>query len=354
VQLLLENDLIDKSRLVYTQLSIQPASQRNHNYFIQCDGGPAYFVKQGVSEATRTTVSREAAFYQRMAASRSHFQRFIPEFVRFLPESCVLVLQLVAGATTLDNFRRSRPRFFSRLGKAMALLHLQPNVPGTAHSDGRPPLISRLGSLSAKDLSIISAGGLELIQTIQQFPEYESALSEPVPETHDGCLTHNDFRSANCLIGPGQVPIIIDWEFAAVGDPAWDVGCVLAEFLVSWLLSMPLGSQIGVERLPMIAAQPLEALRPAIRAFWQGYAAKRGLGRLRAIEFLVRATKFTGFKLAHRAYEMCQFAALLSAVEVCLLQLSWNVLTRPEEAIVRLFGIALDGEPGNASTSLKV
>jgi hypothetical protein len=98
----------------------------------------------------------------------------------------------------------------------------------------------------------------------------------------------------------------------------------------------------------------LEGLRPAIRAFWQAYAVKRGLGGLKAIEFLVRATKCTGFKLAQRAYEMCQFAASMSATEVYLLQLSWNVLTRPAEAIVRLFGIPLDGQSGDAFTSLKV
>jgi Phosphotransferase enzyme family len=42
------------------------------------------------------------------------------------------------------------------------------------------------------------------------------------------CLIHGDFKWDNCLRGPEGLRIV-DWELAGYGDPAWDLGCALAE-----------------------------------------------------------------------------------------------------------------------------
>ncbi len=34
------------------------------------------------------------------------------------------------------------------------------------------------------------------------------------------------------LTGPSRQPVLLDWELAGLGDPAWDLGCLLAEHLV--------------------------------------------------------------------------------------------------------------------------
>jgi len=63
------------------------------------------------------------------------------------------------------------------------------------------------------------------------------------------------------------------------------------------------------------------------------------------VALLLRATKCAGVKLSQSAYEMCQNATSLSAMELFFLQTSWNILKRPTEALVRLFGIPLsDGQ----------
>src|SRR5690606_16929775 len=135
--------------------------------------------------------------------------------------------------------------------------------------------------------------------------------------------------SANCVVGRSRVPKLVDWELVSIGDPAWDVGCVFADCLSNWLLSMPLGSRIGTQRLPQTASRPLHLLHQAIRRFWNGYSGGRDLTGDRAVSFLLQTTRFAGVKLCQFAYEMCQHTTSLSANELFFLQTSWNILQRP-------------------------
>jgi aminoglycoside phosphotransferase (APT) family kinase protein len=48
-----------------------------------------------------------------------------------------------------------------------------------------------------------------------------------------GCLVNHDLKWDNVVLtGPAQQPVLLDWELAGLGDPAWDLGCLLAEHLV--------------------------------------------------------------------------------------------------------------------------
>ncbi|WP_310962498.1 phosphotransferase family protein [Nocardioides terrisoli] len=45
-------------------------------------------------------------------------------------------------------------------------------------------------------------------------------IPEPAPLT----LVHGDFQPANILLPPGGDPLVIDWEYARIGDPREDLG----------------------------------------------------------------------------------------------------------------------------------
>jgi hypothetical protein len=48
-----------------------------------------------------------------------------------------------------------------------------------------------------------------------------------------GCLVNHDLKWDNVVLtGPARRPVLLDWELAGLGDPAWDLGCLLAEHLV--------------------------------------------------------------------------------------------------------------------------
>jgi aminoglycoside phosphotransferase (APT) family kinase protein len=72
-------------------------------------------------------------------------------------------------------------------------------------------------------------------------------LEDNVPDCHDPCVVHGDYRTGNYLFDEetGQVTAILDWEMCYIGDFHADLG---------WLLQPVFGSRIdGVFRASDIA-----------------------------------------------------------------------------------------------------
>jgi thiamine kinase-like enzyme len=132
---------------------------------------------------------------------------------------------------------------------------------------------------------------------------------------------------------------LVDWELAGLGDPSWDVGTVFSEYLNLWLVGTPMTIAVSPEESPILSRYSLARMQPAIRAFWQSYVRQVELEVAKTNERLLRAVRFAGVKLVQNAYEQMQFAPRLTARAVHLLQLSFNVLKRPEEAAVQLLGV---------------
>jgi aminoglycoside phosphotransferase (APT) family kinase protein len=53
-------------------------------------------------------------------------------------------------------------------------------------------------------------------------------LERSPPPPGDVVLNHNDFRTGNYMVHEGRVSAVLDWEFAAWGDPHADLGWVCA------------------------------------------------------------------------------------------------------------------------------
>jgi Ser/Thr protein kinase RdoA (MazF antagonist) len=45
-------------------------------------------------------------------------------------------------------------------------------------------------------------------------------------------LIHGDLKHDNLLVGPGDRVVVIDWEMAAIGDPAWDLAGIMCRPLL--------------------------------------------------------------------------------------------------------------------------
>lgn len=82
-------------------------------------------------------------------------------------------------------------------------------------------------------------------------------------------MCHNDFRTGNYMVAEAGITGILDWEFAAWGDPHADIGWLLAR---CWRFGGP-GEVGGVgPRGPFLAAYEAESGRrtdPARIAWWQ-------------------------------------------------------------------------------------
>lgn len=373
VALLLDRKLIEARHLLEHPFRIIDRSRRNQNLELICATGPSYFVKLGVGTERRRTVAHEADLYRLLGAMTASFaprvgsnatlQRFLPRCHGFDAERVALIVELEPGAQSVAERLVSVGRFSKSLarevGMALASLH---DATSFAEGDRQgawfrrlppfPPLPFRLSRPDVSMLQQCSAANLELIRLVQGDLGLAQGLvraeAEWVPET----LIHADARFDNWILlraGKSRAARVklVDWELAGLGDPAWDVGCVFEDFLKSWLLSAPLSE--SPEASLARARRPLSSLLPALGRFWQAYREHREQwGRKRERSFdapdaerlLHRATRLAGVRLIQRAFELLQSENRLSGSAVYLLQLSANLMARPEDASARLLGIA--------------
>ncbi len=104
----------------------------------------------------------------------------------------------------------------------------------------------------------MSAAGLELIRIVQRTEGFGELLDGLRATWVPTALIHGDVKWSNVLVvdaGTPQESIkLIDWESAMVGDPSWDVGSALSQYLSFWLFSIPLTGGEAPERFPELAA----------------------------------------------------------------------------------------------------
>jgi len=60
--------------------------------------------------------------------------------------------------------------------------------------------------------------------------DFAAALYDEELWRYDPCLTHGDFGTGNILIDGGRISGIIDFGFCGIGDPAQDLGALIASY----------------------------------------------------------------------------------------------------------------------------
>jgi hypothetical protein len=270
-----------------------------------------------------------------------------------------LALELIAHAEALDACqRRDRalgiPAPVARsLGRALGTMHRVFRLPAVLE-DSRLSWVERIvpWALSSNRpdpgiLDVLSPGGLRVFQILQEQPALGSQLDEVRTLWRPETVIHGDVKADNILIPvtdgrwvPGRDDVwLVDWEHVHIGDPAWDLAGVLAEVVVFWTSSMPLGPDVSPDEMIAGARHPLATLQPALAAFWEGYRAPAELPPPEEPALLHRAVAFSGARLIRAAYELSDEPADLPAQAVILLQISANVLSDLELARTHLYGI---------------
>ncbi|MRV21690.1 phosphotransferase, partial [Staphylococcus aureus] len=123
----------------------------------------------------------------------------------------------------------------------------------------------------------VPADGLKFFALYQRYDSLGKAIAELATAFEPCCLTHNDLKLNNILLhndweqdiskaeqSSNRVIRLIDWERGAWGDPAFDLGMLIASYLQIWLSSLVVSKSIDVEESLRLAMTPLDVLQPSI------------------------------------------------------------------------------------------
>jgi hypothetical protein len=334
--------LLAPEAVVAGGLVVRDVSSRNRNFAVEVTDGPSYLLKQGRAAAGAATVEREAEVYEQLVARGAVLRGQLAGYIGYDAEEGVLILELLREAEDLRARHRRLEAFPAVLGRALGA------ALGTVHREmretSREASLPWVLSIHRPDTGVFreaSAANLELIKVVQG----EEGIGERFDELRGGwraeTLIHKDVKWDNCLATAGDHLRLIDWEVAAAGDPYWDLGSALSQYLSFWLFSIPLTGGEPPARFPALARYPLDTMKDALRACCEGYAGTSGGSPALVGEPLRRTVAYAGSRLIQTAFEASQFEQRLSSAAVLHLQLGANLLQRPGDAAERLLELTV-------------
>jgi hypothetical protein len=186
-----------------------------------------------------------------------------------------------------------------------------------------------------------STGALELLARVQRYRALHEPLAGLLEQFAHGGFAHGDVRWENCLAVPAPGArrrsrvLLIDFEHAGPGVPAFDVASALAEYVRAWVESIPdVTPETDPKRLLERARIPHARLRAATSALWGAYQ-QTAAQPLDAIP----VTRLAAVRVLETAFEFARGASSVSGHIVALGQLVEDMLLRTGFAVWNVLGL---------------
>ena len=152
-----------------------------------------------------------------------------------------------------------------------------------------------------------SLAAQELMRWIAADAELSGALRETRHRWRDRCLIHGDVRRENWIAEPRAAAHgvkVIDWELSGSGDPAWDLGSVIAE------AALEVVRNDEPEKNSELNWYPRQ--NRALEKFFGSYLENGGLLRARRLDDWLHVTLCTMARLLHVACEWAEMQPSLA------------------------------------------
>lgn len=342
----------------------------NFNLVVKSSDRQNFLVKQNrVDSQGRTLGSLPAEWLVQELLDNfdtlASIQPLISEVVLLDWFNCTLVSIFYDDYISLDRFYKARMSFDPRIsyvfGMNLAKIHsatyqqqqqreFLSRYLSLDEAKKPPNFIQRLNNLDPSIFSTICPDGLNFYKLYQRFDDLNRAVLELYEHIQADCLIHNDLTLDNFIIDtqidfdsdlvqikPEQVKII-DWERIIWGDPAVDLGMVVAEYIGGiWLGNLVADSSLNINTMLSLAVFPLETITPSLKAFLQGYLIQFPEIIDRRPDFLKRVVQFAGIGILNRLSYYVEHHYQFDNNSLCKLQVAKNLLCCPQQGIATIF-----------------
>ena len=178
----------------------------NHNFKVRVDGD-AFVVRVGGKDTELLGIDRRSEHGAALAAAQIGVG---PEVVAFIESESCLVTRFVEGRPIPPETMRA-PETIGRAARTLRLIHAGPHVPG--RFDSFRVVEAYRDTVAARGRTVPAAYG------------HAKAIADRIEHALGPCKErpcHNDLLNANFL-DDGERIRIVDWEYAGMGDPFFDL-----------------------------------------------------------------------------------------------------------------------------------
>lgn len=370
---LLELELLTPARVVAEGVRITERTRRHTTYVVEPDRGTGYLVKAAAAGPERPGTARyEAAVLDVLAGSRTAATlggRLAP-LVGVDPDLGLIVIGLIPSTGNVrEHHHRGHDReeplsvsIAAAIGATLATVHASGREFASAPRSPLARDLPQTFALTLPHLDMLtgsSAGMQDLLRFLHRTPELREPLDALAGSWSSQTLIHGDPRWDNWLLRAEELgadlaaPVaLVDWEFATIGDPGWDLGVALGDYLAAWVMGTPELPGAPLARGAGRSRYPLAAVRTASRSLWSSYVETATLlGDPALTPSPERTARFVGARLVQLAGEQMHRSTRLTPVAGGLLQLAANVFAAPGRAATHLLDLTIDRPAATATPS---
>lgn len=283
--------------------------------------------------------------------------------VHFDEDNSILVRRYLSEYLELDNFYRENGIFPEKvataIGEVLGRLHCATfnrreyqDFIATAPTGGiRYQYYNPAQGIEAIGPEIfahVPASALSFYSLYQHYDDLESEIAGLANSWHPSCLTHNDLKLENVLLNKQweekntdtSLVRLIDWEAYSWGDPAFDLGTVIASYLKIWLESLVVDPTMSLDDSLQLAVVPLEAIQPSMLALTRSYL--KTFPRILEYrqEFILRVVQFAGLVLIKDLEERIDSNKYFDNIGMCTLEFARKILTMQQLSVMAIFGVS--------------
>jgi tRNA A-37 threonylcarbamoyl transferase component Bud32 len=301
------------------------------------DDGRSLFLK--IPQSERREGSIIATLRRRDELADIH--GILPTLVHYDEELNIVVTSGLSEYKPMRDLCRWRPPgdgpLVREVGSRLARLHSATSKSSTLPLLSACPLVKNpvpsYGNLSPADLA--RAPG-------RDFPRFLAAVQEVNEELVDlhgswqpECVIHGDFKDDNVMVEDrpeGPKLVFIDWEMAGWGDPLWDVGSMVGQFLYHWVMSIKPITKGDFASLVEAASVPFADVRSSAAGFVTSYAAATTRDFSLSTEWVMRVLQFAGLFLLHRVRATLDLMGVLAGPVINCLYVGRTLVRNPQRS----------------------
>ena len=361
---LIENRICQPQEQPLSKIELKSA--KNFNLLISLPDGRQLLVKQERYDQNGKTLGefidewRIHDFCQKFP-ELNHLPSSLSEVIHFDLENSIIVFNYLNQYQDLAEFYakgREFPAEISQLvGTTIAAIHRKTINNKSYQNFFENPLkshniIKGLDRITPQIFCQLPADGLRFFALYQRYDNLGKAIVQLNQAFTPCCLTHNDLKLNNILLSlnweteledklPGNKNIIrlIDWERGNWGDPANDLGTIIASYLQIWLYSIVANKTIPIEECLRLAAIPLTMIQPSLSTLVTGYLTNfPEILELRP-DFWQLVMQFSGLALIRAIQARLQYEKTFDNSGICILQVAKSLLCRPQASISTILGM---------------